>query len=115
MGASPGAPDGDALGRDMVTGFLAQLAGARVERYPSLGLGTDVRLEGKGAEGSAVVCQDVTVCLVAFPLESRPQHRHRAITRAHRCAGASSDRWCPNKPIEHMYCLHRIETVITVI
>jgi hypothetical protein len=57
-----GAPDGG-----VVSDFLASIVSARIEQYPSPGLGTDLRLESKAVEGSALVYQDVIVHLVAFP------------------------------------------------
>jgi len=61
------APAGDGFDKGGVAGFLAQLASARTEVYPCLGLGRDVRLEGAGVEGAALVYEDVVVHLSAFP------------------------------------------------
>ena len=60
-------PEGGAPDDGVVSDFLASIASAQIEQYPSPGLGTDLRLESKAVEGSALVYQDVIVHLVAFP------------------------------------------------
>ena len=59
-------PPADPVGPDRAKRLLDRLAGAKAESYPSPGLGQDVRLEGDGAEGSALVHESVVVHLAIF-------------------------------------------------
>jgi len=49
--------------------FLEALAAASTLATPSLGLGTDLRLEGDTLSGCALVCADALVHLTAYPAE----------------------------------------------
>ncbi|MBI3979577.1 MAG: hypothetical protein HY331_15450 [Chloroflexi bacterium] len=46
--------------------FLNRAHGARCEVFPSLALGEDVRLDGDGVVGSALVYQDIPVHVGLF-------------------------------------------------
>jgi len=49
-----------------VTAFLGELAGSRTDRFPAVGMGLDLRFEGAGVVGGALVAGDRLVHLVAF-------------------------------------------------
>jgi len=55
-------------GHDSPEAFLAALGRAPVERGPSLGVGEDLRIEGEGVAGCALVAGQV-VHLTAFPAQ----------------------------------------------
>jgi hypothetical protein len=75
--------DGHAADPSVASEFLAQLADAKVEEYPSLGLGLDLRLESRAVEGSALAYQNVVVHLAAFVVESeRPRTAVTHVARA---------------------------------
>jgi hypothetical protein len=81
------APAGNGCDKGQVAGFLARLASARTEVYPSLGVGQDVRLGGAGVEGAALVYEDVVVHLSAFPAAApangiQPAAHHGHVARA---------------------------------
>ena len=54
--------------REAIVGFtlLAALAGAQERRFPAIGLGVDVRLEGKEVDAAALVLGELVIHLVAF-------------------------------------------------
>ena len=63
------APDGSGgalVEHGGAVGFLARTQGARCEVYPSLALGEDVRLEGDGVIGAALVYRSVPVHIGLF-------------------------------------------------
>lgn len=62
LGKEPGAP----VVKDRAAKLLARFKGARGEVYPSLALGEDVRLQGDGAVGSALVHQGTPVHVSLF-------------------------------------------------
>lgn len=62
-------PDSDAAEAGPVREFLARVCAAKVEEFPSIGLGVDVRIEDRSVEGSALMIEGVVVHLVAFPAE----------------------------------------------
>lgn len=81
-------PPADPVGPDRAKRLLERLAGARAESYPSPGLGQDVRLEGDGAEGSALVYENVVVHLAIFRThELRPGPRGSGMASASRRQG----------------------------
>ena len=47
-------------------GFLAEIAGAEVQRFPAVGSGEDLRLTGKTTTGAALVDGEHVVHLCAF-------------------------------------------------
>jgi ARG/rhodanese/phosphatase superfamily protein len=53
--------------------FLNELADSREAQYPSVGVGQDVRLEGRSAVGSALVYQDTVIHLASFHMEGQSQ------------------------------------------
>jgi len=61
----------EAVARERAERLLRRLVGARVESYPSIGLGQDLRLEGDRAVGSALVFQGVVVHLGIFRVHGR--------------------------------------------
>lgn len=54
------------VARERAERLLKRLTGARVESFPSIGLGHDLRLEGDGAVGSALVFEGIVVHLGIF-------------------------------------------------
>jgi hypothetical protein len=60
---------------DSPAAFLAALGRARAERGPSLGVGDDLRIEGEGIAGCALVAGGV-VHLTAFPAEPAAGDSH---------------------------------------
>jgi hypothetical protein len=81
-------PPADPVGPDRAKRLLDRLAGAKAESYPSPGLGQDVRLEGDGAEGSALVYENVVVHLAIFRThESRSGSRRSGMASASRRQG----------------------------
>jgi len=59
------------VARERAEKLLRRVAGARAETYPSIGLGHDVRLEGNGATGSALVYEGIVVHLAVFRIHGR--------------------------------------------
>jgi hypothetical protein len=59
------------VGRERAERLLKRLVGARVEAFPSLALGQDVRLEGEGAMGSALVFKETVVHMGIFRTHRR--------------------------------------------
>lgn len=55
------------MGGDRPRSILKMVAGCRVEVYPSVGMGSDVRLKGEGLIGSALVYENVPVYTAFFP------------------------------------------------
>jgi len=53
------------------TRFLAALKRSEAERFPALGLGEDVRLEGRAVAGGGLVVDGKLIHLVAFPAAKR--------------------------------------------
>lgn len=58
--------DHRALSKQSVEGFLAEIAGAEVQRFPAVGSGEDLRLTGKTVTGAALVEGGHVVHLCAF-------------------------------------------------
>jgi hypothetical protein len=58
--------DHSALSKQSVEGFLAEVAGAQVQRFPAVGSGEDLRLTGKTVTGAALVEGEHVVHLCAF-------------------------------------------------
>jgi len=81
-------PKGESVTDKQAGALLSALAGGQAERYPSLGLGYDLRLAGTGVEGSALVFEETVVHLVAYPTdESQPtQAAHQVVTRIARAS-----------------------------
>ena len=52
-----------------VEAFIEAVAAATPERFPAIGLGTDVRFEGPSLTGGALVTEDAVIHLAAFHLE----------------------------------------------
>jgi len=83
-------PPADPVGPDRAKRLIERLAGARAESYPSPGLGQDVRLEGDGADGSALVYENVVVHLAIFRAhQSRSGSRRSGMASASRRQGMS--------------------------
>ena len=61
-----------AAGADSPEAFLATLGRAPAQRAPSLGLGDDLRIEGEGVAGCALVAGPV-IHLTAFPSPATPE------------------------------------------
>ncbi len=61
------------VARERAERLLKRLVGARVESFPSIGLGQDLRLEGDRAVGSALVFEGIAVHLGIFRI-----HGHRS-------------------------------------
>ena len=63
--------------------FLDRLAQADTHAFPSPGLGRDLRLEGEGLRGAALVWEGRVIHLVAFAMGTpRPRHRPHGRNRA---------------------------------
>ena len=71
---------GPAVDHDQAVALLTAALGARSEVYPSLGLGEDVRLEGEGVAGAALVHQSRPVHVSLFRVDG-PTGAGRATTR----------------------------------
>jgi hypothetical protein len=63
-------------------GFLRAVASARADRFPALGLGEDLRLEGPGLAGGALAVDGRVVHLGAFRLNGQPGTRRPGMVRA---------------------------------
>ncbi len=61
-------------GRKRAAAFLRRVAEAEVEGYPALGLGTDVRLTGRGVVAGGLVHDGRLVHLAAFATSEEPSH-----------------------------------------
>lgn len=61
------------VSRDRASRLIKRLDGARVEQFPSVALGQDLRLEGDGANAAALVYEGVVVHMGLFRI-----HRRRA-------------------------------------
>jgi hypothetical protein len=83
MEGSSGAP----VSRDRAVRLLERTRGARCEVFPSLALGDDVRLEGEGVVGSALVYQETAVHVSLFRIRGDEASRGGSIARA------STRRW----------------------
>ena len=59
--------------------FLAAIGDAAVEAFPAVGLGTDLRLGGRGILGGSLLVADRVVHLLAFPAGAAA----RTTTRRH--------------------------------
>ena len=66
--------EGGPVGRDRAERLLRRLIGARVESFPSAGLGHDLRLAGDRAVGSALLFEGVVVHLAIFRIHGRRSH-----------------------------------------
>jgi len=75
------------VARERAEKLLKRLVGARVETFPSIALGQDVRLEGDGANGAALVYEGIVVHLGVFRV-----HRRGAYGDATRVVRASTRR-----------------------
>lgn len=71
----------DSLSPDRAAGFLGRARDARCGVYPSLALGHDVRLQGAGVFGAALVYESVVVHASLFPAGDAPRTA-RGIARA---------------------------------
>lgn len=65
MDAEPGGEQGP-VARERAERLLKRVAGARVESYPSIALGHDLRLEGDRATGAALVYEGIVVHMAVF-------------------------------------------------
>ncbi len=86
--------DRESLDAAAASGFIERLAGARVESYPGVGLGTDVRLTGPGVAAGGLVHEERLVHLAGFLLPAGSQTGpdddrglQRALHRRRRVAG----------------------------
>jgi hypothetical protein len=73
--------------------LLRRMVGARVESFPSIGLGRDLRLEGDGAVGSALLFEGIVVHLALFRV-----HGRRSPGETGRIASASARRRMQRRP-----------------
>lgn len=62
----------DASTSEQARGFLQTVVQSKSESFPALGEGTDLRLEGSGLVGSALIARDRIVHLSAFRLQQSP-------------------------------------------
>lgn len=62
--------DGKGARKEDAEAFLAELAGAEIESYQAVGLGTDLRLTSPGLIGGGLAVDDHLVHLAAFAAES---------------------------------------------
>ncbi len=69
--------------------FLRSVASAKVNTYPAVGLGTDIRLSAPGLAGGGLVVDDVLVHLAAFALAD---DRSRGGVESHGMASARARR-----------------------
>lgn len=86
----------DALGKDMAEGYLSPtvvldidrlislVETARFESFESPGLGTDVRFEGKGLRGVALVCEDRVIHCAVFSNDDNERDRCTPLARPSR-------------------------------
>ncbi|MBI5446443.1 MAG: hypothetical protein HY900_35165 [Deltaproteobacteria bacterium] len=63
----------------MAEGFLQAVRKAKPESFPALGLGEDVRLEGPGMAGGALVAEGRVVHLGAFHLNGHREPTGRSV------------------------------------
>jgi hypothetical protein len=71
-------PVDDRTDRENAKQFLQGLAESKFARFPAVGLGEDLRIESQTIAGGALVVDDQTVHLWAFPLKSEhPSERER--------------------------------------
>ena len=79
-------PVDDRTDREDAKRFLQGLGDSQFESFPAIGLGEDLRIESKTMAGGALVVDDQTVHLWAFPLKSEhPSQREKVrsqITRS---------------------------------
>jgi hypothetical protein len=64
-------PEGGPVARERAERLLQRVVGARVEVFPSLALGNDLRLAGERAVGSALVFDGIVVHMGIFRIHSR--------------------------------------------
>jgi ARG/rhodanese/phosphatase superfamily protein len=81
--------DGRPTRSERLLGFVDEVADAPVRRGPSVGLGTDVRLQGPGVLGSGLAIDEETIQLSAFTaLEGDDHGAGRSAWPSHGTAGA---------------------------
>lgn len=70
--------EGGAVSRERAEKLLKRLVGARVETFPSIALGQDLRLDGDGANGAALVYEGIVVHLGVFRVHRGQGERGRS-------------------------------------
>ena len=64
--------------------FISLVESAKFESFASPGMGTDVRFDGDGFRGSALVCEDRVIHLAAFRTDESDRDRWTALARPSR-------------------------------